>query len=216
VSAPNRLVVSAADILAAAGEKQPRPSRPGVTAPFAAPAGPPTRVLGRMEQDPPATAPDEVPAPPADLPTIAVELDSIESLLTRSQSHERARVRALGMKIVGLVAELREHMKVDRAQQEASERVAQARNELDAAVAALKALQNRKAPTAAKPAAPAAVDYRAVRAWAYAEGIDCPVAGRVASHIVERWRKATAGGGATGPSAAATMVDDLAAKAARS
>lgn len=127
------------------------------------------------------------PEPAADRPAVS----PIEALIARSQMSDRARVRALGARIVKSVAELRGVFQVDEAEQKAVERIAQARRELDAANDALKKL--RQKPTA-KPAAGTGAtreDNRAAREWAAANKIDCPRTGRVPGRIVDAWREAT-------------------------
>lgn len=127
------------------------------------------------------------PARPSqvDSPTVS----PIEALLARSQMHDRVRVRVLGEKIVKLVAELRGLMQVNQAEQKAIERITAARKELDAAQAALKALRSKQGTATGSPAP--LDEQRAARAWAAANNIDCPTAGRVSNRVMAQWREAT-------------------------
>lgn len=93
-------------------------------------------------------------------------------------AHDDPRIARAAKKVLDAVAALDEAWKANAAKAELRAR----QRQLEAELAAIKAQ--------IKSGAPAPVDSKAVRAWAKANGVDCPDAGIVPKRVVEAWKAA--------------------------
>lgn len=130
-------------------------------------------------------APRPVPAPPKPLPEppkpYEKNIDGIADMLDAAESSGNGKLERAAGKIRDLLATLQ----ADLAEHSRGARLRQEQAELEARLAQIKAelTGRRPAPATAKPAA-TAVDSKAVRKWAAANGIECNPHGRVPASVV--------------------------------
>lgn len=116
--------------------------------------------------------------------------DTIEQLLLRAEAAGRPRLTTQAGRIRALVDELRRNLEDTAKVLAAEERLERAKAELAAAASQLKALTRPSAP--ATPAVDtAAPNNKDVRAWAAANGVACPVSGRVPKAVLTQYLIAT-------------------------
>ena len=115
---------------------------------------------------------------------------TVEQLLRAAAQSDLAKVRRLGDKIQGLVNELRAELLADNRATAARAKVARLRAELAEAEKALRGLNGGGSTRGARPPGTADMPLAAeIRAWAKAQGIDCPEFGRVPDRVVSSWRE---------------------------
>ncbi len=149
-----------------------------------------------------ASAPEAVPAPVSD---DTVDTDGIEALLSWAESHPAASIRNRAARVRSDLTELTERRATDAAQREAEERVANAKAELEAAQAQLRAVKagghtatavQDATPLAPAPApAPAATatgqrskeELAAIRTWARANGHQVADKGNPAKKVLDAY-----------------------------
>ncbi|MDX2998795.1 Lsr2 family DNA-binding protein [Streptomyces scabiei] len=156
-----------------------------------------------------APAPDDSASTPETVPASAsdgtVDTDGIEALLSWAESHPAASIRNRAARVRSDLAELTDRHATDAAQREAEERVANAKAELEAAQAQLRAVkagghiatavQDTKplAPAPAPAPAPAVTGKRskeelaAIRTWARANGHQVADKGNPAKKVLDAY-----------------------------
>jgi hypothetical protein len=157
----------------------------------------------------PATVPvpdadDHADTPEADVPAPegTADTDGIEALLAWAESHPAASIRNRAARVRSDLTELTERRATDAAQQEAEQRVAKAKAELEAAQAQLRAVKAGGRPaTAAQetthlPPAPAPAAHTgkrskeqlaAIRTWARANGYQVADRGTPAKAVLDAY-----------------------------
>lgn len=104
-------------------------------------------------------------------------------------AHDDPRIARAAKKVVDALAKLDAAWEANAAKAELRAR----QRELEAELAKVKAQIKGTAPA---PAAAPKVDYKAVRAWADANGIEVPKVGRIGADIVDAYNQAHGGGAA--------------------
>jgi hypothetical protein len=148
----------------------------------------------------PAPAPGQQAPAPAEPTPAAEPADELAGLIERGLRSFDSRARILARRVGRDLDELRarlaevadEQARLDaeaEARAEAERRVAQARAQLEAALAEAARL---KQGTPAPPPRARAPRGRGpqIRAWAQAQGIDCPANGRLTRRVLDAWRAA--------------------------
>lgn len=134
----------------------------------------------------PAVSPD--PATPAEL------VYATRPLIAQARKSTRARTRSLADRAEKLLELLAREVQAEidrkkaaaaRAAEEAKIRSEVAR--LERELAAKKALLSKSRAAAGSPAREAGVDPKTIRAWAWANGVECPAAGRVPRRVVDAY-----------------------------
>lgn len=174
--------------------------------PVARPPATPQEIVARRT-DPPAPPKfevfkrgEEIAAEPT---VLGIPMDArVETLLNAARKSGKARTRRLGVKIHELVAELRGLVNSEAAEREEAEKAAAEKAKLRAEVEALerqlaakKALLNGKPARAPKPKSAATgpiaeASPKEIRAWAAANGVECPAMGRVPAAVVTAFEAA--------------------------
>jgi hypothetical protein len=149
-------------------------------------------------------ADDHAGTPEADVPAPqgTADTDGIEALLAWAESHPAASIRNRAARVRSDLTELTERRATDAAQQEAEQRVAKAKAELEAAQAQLRAVKAGGRPaTAAQdvtplPPAPAPAahtgkrskeELAAIRTWARANGYQVADKGNPAKAVLDAY-----------------------------
>ncbi|MFL4910840.1 histone-like nucleoid-structuring protein Lsr2 [Streptomyces sp. MMS24-I2-30] len=144
------------------------------------------------------SAPEAVPASASDG---TADTDGIEALLSWAESHPAASIRNRAARVRSDLTELTERRATDSAQREAEERVANAKAELEAAQAQLRAVKagghTATAVQDAKPLAPAPAttstgkrskeELAAIRTWARANGHQVADKGNPAKKVLDAY-----------------------------
>ncbi|MFF0465692.1 Lsr2 family DNA-binding protein [Streptomyces mexicanus] len=131
----------------------------------------------------------------------AEDVDGIEALLTWAENHPAASIRNRAARVRTVLTELTERRATDAAQQEAEQRVAKAKAELEAAQAQLRQLKAGGRPTnevqgaASLPSAPASAaigkrskdELAAIRTWARANGYRVADRGTPAKAVLDAY-----------------------------
>jgi hypothetical protein len=154
----------------------------------------------------PAVSVAPVPEQPAERPPLSdaaaaalgVKTDTrVETLLSAASKSSKARTRRLGVRIHELVAELRGLVNTETAEREAAEKAAAEQAKLRAEVeqleqqlSAKKALLDKPSSRTPKQAAADGTPPKEIRAWAAANGIECPAVGRLPGAVVEAYEAA--------------------------
>lgn len=165
----------------------------------AAPAAP---SAARPPQRPPAERAPGGPLVPSQTlaldqapPTVQVVPDQrVETLLNAASKSEKARTRRLGVRIHELIAELRGLVNSETAEREAAAKAAAEQAKLQAEVKQLEEqLAAKKAALSGKPKSTASAlpaPPKDIRAWAAANGVDCPAFGRLPGGVVAAYTAA--------------------------
>ena len=164
---------------------------------------PDAAAMGRAAEVLDGNAPPPSKTPANGAPTRAVRpaepswtppASGTEQLITSGEKSAKARTRRLAAKVREDLKELRELVIAERKEAEAAKVKAEETARLKAEVADLeRQLAQKKAalrPAGAKPKAKRTEDAKQIRAWAAAQGIDCPALGRLPVDVVMEYRRA--------------------------
>ena len=122
------------------------------------------------------------PIPPMPIPPEEPMTDTITELIERGQDHASKRVQTAADRAEEAIEKLRELLDAEDAKAETVAEITRLERELAEARARLRPRRQQTA-----TATPTRVDNKAIRAWAKAEGIDCPDRGRVPQRVVDAY-----------------------------
>lgn len=130
--------------------------------------------------------------PTADQPSAATAAEKlpIGKLLAWAETHAETALQDQAARARAAITGLRQRYAADLELQQITSEA----QELEERLAALAARRAELAPAKAKkPRKPVGYPAAEVRAWAEANGHDCPAVGRVPKRVVDAWREATGG-----------------------